>query len=395
MRRPSSRWLVPVAVLGIALGANALVGAAGAAAGRPLPHRDAAQLVADLGTAGLQPLSGTVAERADLGIPALPGLSDDSSADWTSLLTGSHTLRVWVADASHARVALTGRLTESDIVRNGTDVWTWSSRDNTATHATLPAVPAMTGKVPFAHPGQPDGRPGGLKVPTTPLEAAQDLVRLADPTTAITVGDTVSVAGRDAYQLVVTPRDPNTLIGDVRIAIDADKHVPLRVQVFARHAAGPAFEIGFTQVSFATPAASVFAFAPPPGAKVTTPAPNAAPAAPGVTGGHPTATVIGSGWSAVLGVRASVADLTGAPAPGTTPNRRGGGADLGSLLARLPKVSGAWGSGHLLQTALVSVLITDDGRVFVGAVPGARLLLDAESPQAGLTAPTPSGTPHR
>ena len=31
-------------------------------------------------------------------------------------------------------------------------------------------------------------------------------------------------------------------------------------------------------------------------------------------------------------------------------------------------MSGAWGSGRLLQTSLVSVLITDSGRVFVGAV---------------------------
>jgi hypothetical protein len=31
-------------------------------------------------------------------------------------------------------------------------------------------------------------------------------------------------------------------------------------------------------------------------------------------------------------------------------------------------VSGAWGSGRLLRTSLVSVLITDSGRMFVGAV---------------------------
>ncbi len=31
-------------------------------------------------------------------------------------------------------------------------------------------------------------------------------------------------------------------------------------------------------------------------------------------------------------------------------------------------MSGAWGSGRLLRTSLVSVLITDSGRTFVGAV---------------------------
>ena len=42
--------------------------------------------------------------------------------------------------------------------------------------------------------------------------------------------------------------------------------------------------------------------------------------------------------------------------------------DLQSLVGSLPQVSGDWGSGHLLQSALFSVLITDDGRVLAGAV---------------------------
>jgi hypothetical protein len=38
------------------------------------------------------------------------------------------------------------------------------------------------------------------------------------------------------------------------------------------------------------------------------------------------------------------------------------------MLAVLPKVSGTWGSGHLLRSALFSAVLTDDGRVAVGAV---------------------------
>jgi hypothetical protein len=36
-------------------------------------------------------------------------------------------------------------------------------------------------------------------------------------------------------------------------------------------------------------------------------------------------------------------------------------------------VSGAFGSGHLLRTKLVTVLLLDDGRAFVGAVSPAFL----------------------
>jgi hypothetical protein len=39
-----------------------------------------------------------------------------------------------------------------------------------------------------------------------------------------------------------------------------------------------------------------------------------------------------------------------------------------ALLALLPRKSGDWGSGSLLSTRLVNVLVTDDGRVLVGAV---------------------------
>jgi hypothetical protein len=41
---------------------------------------------------------------------------------------------------------------------------------------------------------------------------------------------------------------------------------------------------------------------------------------------------------------------------------------LNALLQSATPVSGAWGSGRLLQTSLVSVLITDGGRMFAGAV---------------------------
>ena len=40
-----------------------------------------------------------------------------------------------------------------------------------------------------------------------------------------------------------------------------------------------------------------------------------------------------------------------------------------AMLQALPRVSGAWGSGHLLQGTLFSVLVTDAGQVAVGAVP--------------------------
>ncbi len=46
---------------------------------------------------------------------------------------------------------------------------------------------------------------------------------------------------------------------------------------------------------------------------------------------------------------------------------------MGTWLEALPRVSGDWGSGRLLSTHLLTVLLTDDGRVLVGAVDPATI----------------------
>ena len=109
---------------------------------RPCRRARAAELLVDVQTARLTALSGTVVQNADLG---LPELSDPSAAagapSFSSLISGSHTLRVWYGGEDQQRLALLGTLGESDIIRNGSDVWTWSSDDNAATHYQLPARP--------------------------------------------------------------------------------------------------------------------------------------------------------------------------------------------------------------------------------------------------------------
>ena len=47
--------------------------------------------------------------------------------------------------------------------------------------------------------------------------------------------------------------------------------------------------------------------------------------------------------------------------------------------ALLESVTTAVDGGRVLQTALVSVLIADDGRVFAGAVPASRLVEAAQT----------------
>lgn len=353
-QHPRLRWVAPVLVAALAVGVP-LLGSAQANAEPPLPARTAQQLLVDLAELKTSPLSGEVTTVADLGLPQLPGFASPtiSTISLGSLLTlasGTHTWRVWTDGASASRIALVQGTGESDLIKNSSDVWVWSSADATAVHSTLPA--GSTTHTPTAS--------------GTPADLADEVLKTLDPTTAVTVGRADYVAGRPVYELILTPKSTATKVGSVRLAMDAETKVPLRVQVLA-HDGTDAIDVAFTSVSFATPDASVFAFTPPAGAKVTeqdaaasvcparmscqepTPPPSGAN-----TTTQPKPTVKGTGWTTVV--------VT--PAAG----EQAASGQLGALLNSLPRVSGSWGSGRLLDGTLMSVVLTDDGRVAAGAV---------------------------
>lgn len=341
--RRAMRWAVPV-VVAIAVGGGLAISESMSASAAPtdLPARTPAQLVTALESAQVTPMSGTVVQNAKLGLPSLPsGLGGQGSSDLSSMLAGAHTLRVWTGGPDKVRLALLGTLGESDVVYSGSNAWIWSSNHNSATHYLLPS-----GK-----------RPEPVTPAMTPQQATAKLLASISPTTTVTVGSPVSVAGRAAYDLVIAPRQAGSLIGSIHIAIDARTHVPLRVQLYATGATAPAFAVGYTQVSFGPQSAREFQFTPPPGAKVTT----KTVGAPDVRRSHPQApdvTTVGTGWSTVLVLH------------GARPHQEGrGGGQLSTVLRDLPAVSGSWGSGHLLSSAVFTALLTDDGRVLIGAVP--------------------------
>ncbi len=353
-RRPSLRWLVPAVVAVVLVAGGSAVGVITASARGGLPERSAAQLLVDVQKARLDGLSGTVVQNADLGLPRLPGVGGAGSSDMASLVSGSHTLRLWYAGPNKVRLALLGSLGESDLVRNGTHSWTWSSRDKSATHREV----ALT----------KDDAPGQLAdgAPMTPQKAADAALAAISPTTRVTTDGTTTVARRTAYELVLQPKDDGSLVESVRIAIDGKTHVPTRVQVFAKKTQDPSFEVGFTSFNPSTPASSVFGFNPPPGTKVTegsgskTPEKLSSPGhgtggQAGKAGSEMKPKVVGTGWSSVV-----VAEL---PTDATS-----GSGQLTTMLKVLPEVSGTWGSGHLLRGTLFSALLTTDGRVAVGAV---------------------------
>lgn len=378
---PALRWAVPTVTAVALVGGSVAVGGLRAIAGSGLPDRTAAQLLVDVQKARLDGLSGTVVQRSDFGLPDLPvaGASGGTgSSSLTSLLSGTHTMRVWFAGPDKARMALLGTLGESDVIRNGQDVWVWASQDKTAKHYLLPAHDA-TGKS-AAIPGR-SGMPTPTDLPTSPQAAAERALAAITPSTKVTTSGTATVAGRSVYELVLEPKDATSLVDQVRVAIDGERHVPLRVQVFAKKVTDPVFEVAFNAVDFARPDAEQFTFKPPPGTTVTdskVPSPQlpAAGSKTNTVAPQPNAAampkVVGTGWTSVLVAKipapaASASGSAGASGtPGATADKSI--AQLMKFVALLPKVSGRWGSGHLVAGTAFSVLLTDDGRLVIGAV---------------------------
>ena len=352
-----ARWALPAGALVITGGvlAGSLISVAQAAPG--LPARTPAQLLADVGSSKAPPLTGTVVETASLGLPSLPSLPGTAgTTSLASLLTGSHTVKVWYASRDHFRLAVPGSMSESDLVRDGSTAWLWESTANSVTEYALPAGTAA--------PAPPQAQL------LTPQQAAQQVLARVGKTTTVSVASNVSVAGQAAYELVLAPKDARSLVGQVVIAVDGHNGVPLRLQVYARGASTPAFQVGYTSVQFVTPAPAELSFTPPPGAKISHETMNGGDTGASTGNAASDVSSIGSGWLTVLSVPSS--DLT----PPSAPTGSGGpvsvngdaGAVIKALLAAATPVHGNWGSGQLLRTSLVSVLITDAGRTYIGAV---------------------------
>lgn len=345
-RRRYTVWLAPVLVAG-AVGAGAALESGGASGAAPdLAPRSVAQLLNAVGTSGSTALSGKITETTALGLPELPGANDAASLSWQSFLTGSHSLRVWVDGPRKQRLAVIGQLSEADVVHNGRDLWTYTSDTNTATHTVLPR-----------HKRRASGE-GAVAV--TPSAAVRRVLRAIDPSTSVTLGRNRVVAGQTAYTLVIAPRDHRSTIRKITIAIDSRHFVPLQLQVFGS-GDSPAFQVGFTDISFRTPSASTFRFKVPAGATVSkNPFTGAGehrglmrPKRFGPQSGLPRRPsarprVIGSGWTSVLELHSGPGQLAG-------------------LLDQFTNPVGSSGEREL-HTALVNVVVLPDGRTFVGAV---------------------------
>ncbi|WP_217143408.1 DUF2092 domain-containing protein [Streptomyces sp. AC627_RSS907] len=384
-RRRAARYVVPVAVMGVAAATIGLVPALADSGDPDLPKVTAEQLIEKIAASDVQQLSGTVKISTDLGLPDLGGLESglmsgmsggpgsgpggdeqgsaaDPSAKLTELVTGTHTLRVAADGPDRQKLSLLENAAEYSLIHDGKDVWGYDSKSNEVYHSTASGSPEQRAK----------------EVPATPKDLTDQALKAVDDTTSVTVDGTAQVAGRDAYRLVVKPKQDGSTVGAVTVAVDAQTGMPLKFTLTPSSGGAAVVDAGFTQVTFARPDASTFDFTPPAGAKVTegdeaAKAPEHGRAAEdGLAQQMGGLEVIGEGWNSI-----ATFDTGGQGLPTAS-----AGGDLGGFLGSLgDQVKGDFGSGTVFKTRLVNALITDDGKVYAGAVTKDALVKAADAAQ--------------
>ena len=145
----------------------------------------------------------------------------------------------------------------------------------------------------------------------------------------------------------VSPKEGGSLLGGAELSFDAVHGVPLRAAIYSSTSSSPVIELAATEVSYGPVADSVFAFSPPPGAKIEEVSFSHAdasgqPPAAGDGGEKPTVTTHGHGVTAIAVLESK--SNTGADKSTSEP------------LEGLPKVTINGASASELRTELGTLL---------------------------------------
>ena len=384
--RISKRWVPSIAVPAvIAVGAIAVPLQANAI---DLPDLSPQQVMVLMQGTDVTEFSGTIVKSSNLGLPTLEFssmMSEDSIAQMEEkmpaemadfvpaviesntltqaieLISGSHTIRVYVSGQDKLRAQILDPMSQRDLIVNGNEFWVYDAKMATALTGTvdIEADPAKQAEAEQKVLDYADSIALDL---SSPEAIADYLVSMVDETSQIQVGKDHSVAGRSAYQLVISPESPNSLVASAAVSVDSETGMPLKVEIFSTTQVEAAMTVGFESISFGSVDQGLFSFTPPAGTSVETfdadeliatldgyekpegyVSDYEVPAEP---------EVLGSDWDSVVHLAALPADI---------PQDLMATELFADMLTEVP-------GGKVFSTPLVNVLLTDSGEVYMGAV---------------------------
>src|SRR5918995_843568 len=164
--------------------------------------------------------------------------------------SGPRTARVWRGGPDKLRAELQGENGDRVLVRNGDQLSVYDGTSNTL----------KIGEKPEA---APDGLPGA-----SPEEIDELLAEIA-PSSKLTTGAPVEVAGRWAYPLTLEPKDKSaTLVERAETLVDAEAFVPLLLELYAEGNPEPVARYEAQDFQVGPVPDARFEFETPPGATV-------------------------------------------------------------------------------------------------------------------------------
>ena len=370
--------MIAVGAIAVPLQANAI----------DLPDLSPQQVMVLMQGTDVTEFSGTIVKSSNLGLPTLEFssmMSEDSIAQMEEkmpaemadfvpaviesntltqaieLISGSHTIRVYVSGQDKLRAQILDPMSQRDLIVNGNEFWVYDAKMATALTGTvdIEADPAKQAEAEQKVLDYADSIALDL---SSPEAIADYLVSMVDETSQIQVGKDHSVAGRSAYQLVISPESPNSLVASAAVSVDSETGMPLKVEIFSTTQVEAAMTVGFESISFGSVDQGLFSFTPPAGTSVETfdadeliatldgyekpegyVSDYEVPAEP---------EVLGSDWDSVVHLAALPADI---------PQDLMATELFADMLTEVP-------GGKVFSTPLVNVLLTDSGEVYMGAV---------------------------
>ena len=273
-RLPLSRLLAlcaGVVVIGISVTAIALA----AGSGPTPPAKPLAQAVHDAmtgpsveGFSADVKLTNGLLEGANLASGGGQGGAGGAGGELASspLLSGASG-RLWVSSDGRVRLELQAEKGDTQIIYDGKTAQLYDASTNTLYRYTPSGTGGWTGYAPLKSHGDANHPAGGSHEPPS-VAKIEEAITKAKEHANLSGATPANVGGKAAYTVRVSPRETGSLIAGAELSFDAGNGLPLRAAIYSTDSSSPVIELATSSVAYGPVSDSVFAFTPPPGAKI-------------------------------------------------------------------------------------------------------------------------------
>jgi outer membrane lipoprotein-sorting protein len=251
LRTVSTQRLLAIVAGVVIAAAGGTAIAVAASTGGPVPRRE--PLAQALHQAAAAPAVKGISAR----IQFTNNLITSSDIQGTDPILNGASGRLWMSNDGRLRLELQSDSGDASVVVNNGSFSIYDPMTNTVYKGTLPQ---QSSKSTSSSTTKSEPIPTMAQLQTDINQLAQhwDLV---GPTPR-------NVAGQPAYKIRISPKHSGGLLGQVQLAWDAARGIPLGIAIYSSSSSSPVLELKATDIHYGTVPAGDFKVSPPRGAKV-------------------------------------------------------------------------------------------------------------------------------